>query len=132
MKRLQTYLLLVWTVFTVLFLIFNWDLAWRPTTVTLLFVDFDVALVFWLVVGTLLLALLLRWMSVLGARAFSRRMDHLLDQVKSEAHVQRSAELEGLIERLEDRLKAALGEPVEDKPATAGKSPEDAAEQPSY
>lgn len=106
LNRIQNYLLVAWALIAALLLVFNWGMAWRATSVNFLFMTFSLPLVFWLIVAPLLVGVLLHILGLLALRGAGRRTQHLLAEVRADTHAKRGEELENLIGRLEQRLKA--------------------------
>jgi hypothetical protein len=71
---------------------------------------FSLPLVFWLIVAPLLVGVVLHILGLLALRGAGRRTQHLLAEVRADTHAKRGEELERLIGRLEQRLKALTGD----------------------
>ena len=106
LNRIQNYLLVAWALIVALLLVFNWGMAWRAASINFLFMTFSLPLVFWLIVAPLLAGVVLHMLNLLSLRAAGRRTQQQLAEVRADAHARRGEELESLIGRLEQRLKA--------------------------
>ncbi|MBI3993245.1 MAG: hypothetical protein HY342_08220 [Candidatus Lambdaproteobacteria bacterium] len=109
MKRLQHIILALWAVLLVLFFAFNWSYVWRPVQFNFLFMEFNLRIVFWIGLGSLVTALVLHLLSMLESGGLRRRMSQSMDQLSAQVHAARSRELEELLERVEHRFRSMLG-----------------------
>ncbi len=126
MRSLQNIILVLWAVVLLLFLAFNWQLVWRPLDFNILFMDFQMRLLFWPNVVALVAAAFMSLLGAMETRSLQRRMSQSMDKLSAHVHSERSKELEELLGRVEGRFKEMLGKlPAESTKSGAAKSSQD-------
>ena len=108
MSRLQNLLVLIWILFLLLVALFNWPLVSRTETVGFLFMNFEAAWGFWLLLLGVAVVLLIRLLGWSEARALSRRTSSELTRLKAKAFDERSGELESFAKTLQERLERTV------------------------
>lgn len=114
MNRLQNVVLAIWVVLLLLFVAFNWQMAWRPVEVVFLFTSFNVPVILWLVLGGVAAAALLRILAELDVRTRRRRTDKEIHAIKAKAFDGLTGEFDKMVSKLQDqlgeRIQSMLGE----------------------
>jgi len=109
MKRLQHTILALWAVLLALFFAFNWSYVWRPVQFNFLFMEFNLRIVFWVGLASLVAALVVHLLGMVETGSIRRRMSQSMDQLSAQVHAARSKELEELLARVEERFRSMLG-----------------------
>lgn len=105
MRRLQNLVLVLWAVALLLFVAFNWELSLRLVEVRYLFVQVEVHLLLWLLLGAFAVPLLLRILGATETTTTRRRSEKELHVVKARAYDGLSGEFSRLGEQLQERLE---------------------------
>ena len=130
MNRLQNIVLAIWAVLLLLFVAFNWQMAWRPVEVVFLFTQFNIPVLLWLVLGGVAVAAVLRVLAELDFRTRRRRTDKELHDIKAKAFDGLTGEFDKMVAKLQDQLGERIETLLGDHPS--GKSDDPGASPPAW
>ena len=121
MNRLQNAVLVIWVVVLLLFVAFNWQMAWRPVEIVFLFQQIYIPVILWLVLGGIAAAGVLRGLSELEVRARRKRSDKEIHAIKAKAFDGLTREVDKLVSQLQSQLgdRAVENEAPGEKPPPA-------------